>query len=221
MDEVFDPTDDQWIYVVTDIELDGPWPGANSMRSFASVAVTADGREVSVFEAVLEPLPGAAPHPDTLAWFQTQPGAWEAATGGARPIPEVMAEYVAWIKQLPAARMFAASPVAFDGTWMDYYLRRFTSHGLVQGPYEKDVLFPGGGLCVRSYAAAVTARPIADISPATLPASWFGDFEHTIEPSMTPAATPTCSGFSSASPRHERADVDANWRAVAEGLQWA
>ena len=24
---------DEWIYVVTDIETDGPWPGPNSMRS--------------------------------------------------------------------------------------------------------------------------------------------------------------------------------------------
>jgi hypothetical protein len=36
---------DDWVYVVTDIEVDGPWPGANSMRSFASVAVTANGEE--------------------------------------------------------------------------------------------------------------------------------------------------------------------------------
>lgn len=60
---------DNWGYVVTDIEVDGPWPGANSMRSFASVAVTADGTEEGRFEAVLEPLPGTAPNPDTLAWF--------------------------------------------------------------------------------------------------------------------------------------------------------
>jgi hypothetical protein len=52
---------DEWTYVVTDIEVDGPWPGANSMRSFASVAVDAQGAELGVFEAVLEPLPGAAP----------------------------------------------------------------------------------------------------------------------------------------------------------------
>lgn len=53
---------DHWVYVVTDIEVDGPWPGPNSMRSFASVAVTLDGTEHGRFEAVLEELPGAAPN---------------------------------------------------------------------------------------------------------------------------------------------------------------
>src|SRR4051794_9930572 len=55
------PMRDEWVYVVTDIEVDGPWPGPNSMRSFASVAVTLDGTEHGRFEAVLEELPGAAP----------------------------------------------------------------------------------------------------------------------------------------------------------------
>ena len=170
---------DEWIYVVTDIEVDGPGPGANSMRSFASVAVTAAGEERGVFEAVLEPLAGAAPNPDTYAWFQTQPEAWAAATTDPQPIDQVMAEYVAWVRGLPGPRMFAASPIAFDGGWIDYYLRRFTRYGVVQGPYEKDVLFDGPGLCLRSYAAAVTGRPVADVSPANLPPAWLGDIPHT------------------------------------------
>jgi hypothetical protein len=83
---------DDWVYVVTDIEVDGPWPGANSMRSFASVAVTANAEECGTFEAVLEPLPGAAPNPNAYAWFQTEPEAWAAATTDPRPVPEVMAQ---------------------------------------------------------------------------------------------------------------------------------
>lgn len=168
-----------WVYVVTDIEVDGPWPGPNSMRSFASVAVTSSGQDLGSFEDVLEPLPGAAPNPDTYAWFQTQPEAWAAATTNPRSPGAVMADYAAWVRSLPQPTMFAAHPIAFDGTWIDYYLRRFTSYGLAQGPYESDVLFPGGGMCVRSYAAAVTGRPVADISPRTLPAEWFGHVEHT------------------------------------------
>ncbi|GAA3277373.1 hypothetical protein Dvina_31800 [Dactylosporangium vinaceum] len=170
---------DEWIYVVTDIEVDGPWPGPNSMRSFASVAVTAEGEERGTFEAVLEQLPGAAPNPDTFAWFQTQPGAWAAATTDPEPVDRVMARFVEWVRRLPAPRMFAASPIAFDGTWMDFYLRRFTRYGLVQGPYERDVLFDGPGLCLRSYAAAVTGRPVAEASPRHLPAAWLGDIPHT------------------------------------------
>ncbi len=37
------------VFVVTDIEVDGPWPGPNSMRSFASVAVTAAGDRCGEF----------------------------------------------------------------------------------------------------------------------------------------------------------------------------
>lgn len=75
--------------------------------------------------------------------------------------------------------MFAASPLAFYGVWVDYYLRRFTKYGILQAPYEEDRLFDGPGLCIRSYAAAVTARPVADIAPDTLPSEWLGGAEHT------------------------------------------
>ncbi|QIK71963.1 hypothetical protein G7070_06415 [Propioniciclava coleopterorum] len=171
--------DDGWIYVVTDIEVDGPWYGANSMRSFASVAVTMDGTEHGQFEAVLEELPGAAPDAGTWAWFQSQPEVLAAATSAPRPIPEVMADYVTWVRTLPGPAVFAASPVAFDGGWIDRYLRRFTRYGIAQGPYEADRLFAGVPVCIRSYAAAITGRPAAEVTPGSLPAAWFGDVEHT------------------------------------------
>lgn len=117
---------DHWVYVVTDIEVDGPWPGPNSMRSFASVAITLDGTEQGRFEAVLEELPGAAPNQQTLAWFQSIPDVWEAATTDPDPAPDVMARYASWVKSLPGQKCFAASPLAFDGLWIDFYLRRFT-----------------------------------------------------------------------------------------------
>jgi hypothetical protein len=167
------------VYIVTDIEVDGPWPGPNSMRSFASVAVTHSGAILGEFEAVLEPLPGAAPDPDTYAWFQTQSGAWAAATTGPEPAGQVMGDFGAWVRTLATPRIFAAHPIAFDGPWIDYYLRRFTNYGLTQGPYESDVLFTGGGMCIRSYAAAITGRPVTEVSSRTLPAEWFGDVEHT------------------------------------------
>jgi hypothetical protein len=170
---------DHWVYVVTDIEVDGPWPGPNSMRSFASVAVTLDGTEHGRFETVLEGLPGAAPNEKTRAWFETVPEAWKAATENPQPVAEVMAGFTNWVKSLPGQKTFAASPLAFDGLWIDYYLRRFTRYGIVQGPDEDDCLFKGTGLCIRSYAAAITGRPAAECSPANLPSEWFGDIPHT------------------------------------------
>jgi hypothetical protein len=149
------------------------------MRSFAAVAVNAAGEEHDTLEAVLEPLPGAAPNPDTLRLVQTQPEAWTAATTDPRHIQAVMDAFATWVGALPRPRMFAASPVAFDGGWIDYYLRRFTRYGLVQVPYESERLFDGPGLCLGSYAAAVTRRPMAEVSPDTLPPEWLGSIEHT------------------------------------------
>lgn len=170
---------DEWIYVVTDVELDGPWPGVHSMRSFASVAVSLDGTEHGRFEAVLEPLPGTAPDAKTMEWFQTQPEAWEAATTDPESVPDVMARYVDWLKTLPRPRTFAAFPMSLDGPWIDYYLRRFTRYGVRQGHHEDDTVFAGGGLCIKSYAAAVTGMPVAHVQPDTLPRAWFGEIVHT------------------------------------------
>lgn len=174
-----DPLDDEWTYVVTDVELDGPWPGFNSMRSFASVAISLDGTEHGRFEAVLEPLPGTAPDERTMAWFDGHPEAWAAATTDPEPVIDVMTRYVEWLKELPWPRMFASCPMALDGPWIDHYLRRFTAYGVRQGHHEDDKVFIGGGLCIKSYAAAVTGLPVAEVEPENLPIEWFGGVEHT------------------------------------------
>ena len=37
----------------------------------------------------------------------------------------------------------------------------------------------GPAYALASYAAAVTGRPVADVSPGSLPTEWLGDVEHT------------------------------------------
>ena len=145
---------DPWTLVVTDVELDGPWPGIHSMRPFASVAVSADGTEHGRFEAVLEPLPGTAPDARTLEWFATQPEAWAAATTDPEPVPQVMERYVAWLQGLPWPRMFAAFPLALDGIWMDHYLRRFTPTASGRATTSRT-----GSSSVPTCACAATPRP--------------------------------------------------------------
>src|SRR5690606_23306588 len=68
------------IFIVTDIESDGPTPLHNSMLSFASVAIEADGTRHGEFEAVLVPRSDRKPHETTMDWWATQPEAWAAAT---------------------------------------------------------------------------------------------------------------------------------------------
>jgi hypothetical protein len=174
------PGGSERVYVVTDIEVDGFVPGAHSMLALASVAVTAAGEQVGEFEAVLERLPGAQANPDTWAWWLSQPPeVLAAATTDPRPVPEVMADYVAWIKGLGPERELVASPLGFDGTYVDHYLRRFTSYGLAQGPDETDLLFHGAGLCLKSLACGVTGGDPATFSVHDLPKEWFGEVEHT------------------------------------------
>jgi DNA polymerase III epsilon subunit-like protein len=166
-------------YVVTDIECTGFWPGRHSMISFASVAVTATGEERGRFEAVLSELPEAGWDAGTRGWFENdEPDALAAATTDPRDPGDVMADFIAFADRLPGPRVFAAHPVAFDGLWVDFYLRRFTPYGLRQGLYERDGLFDDT-LCLRSYAAAVTGLYVGDVSPATLPPEWLGDVPHT------------------------------------------
>ncbi len=166
-------------YVVTDIEATGFTPGRHSMISFASVAVTGDGNEIGRLEVVLAELPGAEWDPGTRAWFENdEPEALAAATTDPRDPASVMDDFVSFVGVLPAPRVFTAHPVAFDGAWIDHYLRRFTGHQLIAGPYAADPLFHDT-LCLRSYAAAVTGRYVGDVSPSTLPPEWLGDVPHT------------------------------------------
>src|SRR3546814_8243166 len=79
------------VYVVTDIEVNGPTPGAHSMLSFASVALDGAGEEVAVLEAVLQTLPGAGEDSITIAWFKGFPDAWAAAITAPEP-PEARSE---------------------------------------------------------------------------------------------------------------------------------
>lgn len=175
-----DPGGAERVYVVTDIEVDGFVPGANSMLSLASVAVTASGEQVGEFEAVLERLPGAQPNPDTWAWFQSQPPeVLAAATEDPRPVPEVMAAFVAWVKGLGGDREFVASPLGFDGTYVDHYLRRFTSYAICEGLYVDDPLFHGPGLCLKSLACGLVGGDPATFTVHSLPKDWFGHVEHT------------------------------------------
>lgn len=149
------------------------------MLSFASVAVTMAGEQFGEFEAVLEPLPDATPSPETMAWWRTQPEAYAASTTDAEPPTSVMSRFVDWVRSLPEHRAFAASPLAFDASWIDYYLRRFTEHGVVPSIHEPSPLFSAPGLCIRSFASAAISRPIADLPATAFPTEWLGNVEHT------------------------------------------
>jgi hypothetical protein len=158
------------IYVSTDIEADGPIPGANSMLSLASVAYRADKSVIATFSANLEALAGASTDPRTMAWWQGFPQAWEACRRDTRPAESVMREYADWVKALPGRPVFLGFPASWDFMWVYWYLVRFTG----ERPFRENALD------VRSYAMGMRKASFAETSRTYLPKRWFDqDLPHT------------------------------------------
>lgn len=166
-------------YVVTDCEFDGPIPGANSMLSFGSVAVSTTGRTLGEFEVVLKPLDGAASDPATMAFWQRNPEAWVAATSNPEPAAAGVRRFVDWVRSLDGEPIFAAHPVALDGLWIDFYLKHFTGRPLLEGPWVSDRLFRHPPLCIMSLVAGRTGRGQWECDVDRYPPEWLGSVEHT------------------------------------------
>lgn len=107
------------IYVSTDVEADDPIPGPHStMLSFALAAFAEDKQLIGTFSANLETLEGAAAHPVQVAWWKTQPDAWEACHRDLQKPEIALPAYVDWVEKLPGKPVFVAYPAGFDFTYM-------------------------------------------------------------------------------------------------------
>ena len=157
------------IYVSTDVEADGPAPGANSMLSFASAAYTADKKLLGTFSANLETLPGASPHPKTAEWWLTQPDAWAACRRDLRAPETAMHDYAGWLGALPGKPVFVAYPVGFDFMFVHWYLMRFVG----ESP------FGFSAIDIKTYAMALLKTEYQHANKRRLPAHWFGPQPHT------------------------------------------
>ena len=157
------------IFISTDVETDGPIPGVYSMLSFASAAYLADKQLIGTFSANLENLPGAISHPQTMEWWQTQPGAWQACRADVQEPQAAMQNYLAWIKSLPGRPVFVAYPAAFDFLFVYWYLIRFTG----ESPFSHSALD------IKTYAMALLKKPYRESTKRNMPRRWFDDFPHT------------------------------------------
>lgn len=90
-----------------------------------------------------------------------------------------MTAYADWIRALPGPALFVAHPLAFDGLWIDWYLRRFTGHRLAHGPYTGAPLFHGAGIDLPSLIMGVMGWSYDRCSRAHYPPDWFGGHAHT------------------------------------------
>ncbi len=114
------------IYVAVDIETDGPVPGLYSMISLAAVATT-ETEEIDSFYHKLVPLEEASQDQRTMAWWMTEPEAWQEATSDAQSASEVMAEFCKWLDNLGKNPVFVAHPISFDYSFVSWYLWKFTN----------------------------------------------------------------------------------------------
>ncbi|MEO9904505.1 MULTISPECIES: DNA polymerase III subunit epsilon [Alphaproteobacteria] len=149
------------------------------MLSFGSVALSETGETLGEFEAVLERLDGATTDPVCMAFWKKNPEAWEAATENAQPAAHVIDHFIEWIRSFQAEPIFAAHPVALDGPWFDYYLKRFTGRALLEGPWVADRLFRHAPLCIMSMVAGKTGRAHWTCDVENYPPEWLGYIEHT------------------------------------------
>lgn len=157
------------IYISTDVETDGPIPGPHSMLSFGSAAYLADKTLVSTFAANLETLEGAQAHPDTAAWWKTQPDAWAACRTDLQSPEIAMRRYVDWLRGLPGKPVFVAYPAGFDFLFVYWYLIRFAG----ESPFSHSAVD------MKSYAMAVLRKDYRDSTKRNMPKDWFDDFPHT------------------------------------------
>jgi hypothetical protein len=159
---------DKYVYLVTDVEADGPLPGKHSMISLASVARDENGADLGEFEANLSPLPDATQDPDTMKWWGTQPEAWKYSTTNPEDPEKVMRKYAAWIEQMPGKAVLAAHPVCFDFMWVTWYLQTFLGHKVFEGP----------GVDIVTYAMATLDWKFFDCHRMYWPEEWLGGFTH-------------------------------------------
>lgn len=150
------------VFVSTDVETDGPIPGPHSLLSLGSAAFTEAGEPVGTFSVNLRELPGAAAHPDTAAWWRTQPAAWAACRVDPRDPAEAMAAYAGWLDALPGRPVCVAYPAGFDFTFVYWYLHRFAGRS------------PFGFACldVKSFAMAVLGTRFRETTKRRMPADW-------------------------------------------------
>ncbi|MGJ8528511.1 ASCH domain-containing protein [Maritalea sp.] len=170
---------DDTVYIVTDIETDGPSPLRNSMLSFASVAMNRRGDFLGEFEVVLEPRADRASDPETMQWWETEPEAYKAATTNALPPEKAMAEYVNWVESFDGRKAFASAPLIFDGPFVDHYLDQFANTRVFGGPGKQARIFAGGGVDIYSVAGMVANAPHENWTTRGIPDSWIGNQPHT------------------------------------------
>ncbi|WP_281966809.1 3'-5' exoribonuclease domain-containing protein [Roseovarius nanhaiticus] len=130
------------IYIVVDIETDGPVLSRHSMRNLSAVVVDQAGKELDTFSENLLPIEGSIPDPGTLIWWQEKNSeVWAKITTDPLEAKEVIRRFEAFIREFEGQRIFVGHPLAFDGLWVSNYMEMFLGQGLMAFHDTQDPLF--------------------------------------------------------------------------------
>lgn len=113
------------IYIVFDVESDGPIPGEYSMLSMGAVALDADGVELGTFYVNLQLLPQAKQDPDTMTWWAGNQSAWDLTRLDQQDPSVAMKNFVDWVQSFAGVPVAVASPAGYDWTFLYWYLIKF------------------------------------------------------------------------------------------------
>ena len=127
------------LYVSTHVHIDGPIPGPHSLLTLAAVAHAADGGPITTFAATLRELPGATPHPATLAIWRSRPEEWLSTRRASRPPAPVIADLDRWVRELPGRATLVTDPHDPDHLFLYWYLQRFAG----RWPFARTIADPG------------------------------------------------------------------------------
>ena len=90
-----------------------------------------------------------------------------------------MTDFANWVESFDGVRAFAARPLAFDGLWIDHYLRVFADRHLLDVPHWGRPIFTGGALDIGSYISGLFGHTQPHTADIQFPMSWLGEHEHT------------------------------------------
>lgn len=123
--------EDNQIFIIVDIELNGLTPGEHSMLSLAAVASTVDEEVGSFYKKVL-PLEELSADTETMSWWKTQPEAWQEVNTDAEPATAVIEEFRKWVKSFGKSPVFVSSPLILDYPFIKWYLHKFGGEQLFE-----------------------------------------------------------------------------------------
>lgn len=123
--------EDNQIYIIVDLELNGMTPSEHSILSIGAVATTEDQEEGSFYKKLL-PLEDLSADPETMDWWKTQPEAWQEVNTNAEPAAQVIEAFRAWVASFGKSPVFVASPLILDYPFMKWYLHRFGGEQLFE-----------------------------------------------------------------------------------------